>query len=359
MTTRSRASVPGIVMVPEWWGITKHIHDEAQKFAQQGYTAFIADMYGDGKTADNPKDAGALAGRRDEGPEGDGGTLQRRADQLGQHASVDPTRIGAVGYCFGGAVVLNMARAGADLAAVTGFHASLGLNTPAPAPGAVKAKILVLNGADDPFVKREEYESSRRTSTRRRLITGSSSIRARCTPSLIPKPPSSAKKFNLPLRVRCEGGPRGEGRGGEVLCRQPPEIAGFAKRRGVNRCCGGRPRGRSDKQEVSMTLFRDRERAFEQVFVHDEEARFRALARRNKLLGQWAAAQLGLAGDQADAYVNQISSSVVAAVVDEGLVEKLRADFQAGGVDQSDDRIGEKMSELMAVAMSQVRSSNW
>ena len=108
-----------------------------------------------------------------------------------------------------------------------------------------------------------------------------------------------------------------------------------------------------------MTLFRDRERAFEQVFVHDEEARFRALARRNKLLGQWAAAQLGLAGDQADAYVNQISSSVVAAVVDEGLVEKLRADFQAGGVDQSDDRIREKMSELMAVAMSQVRSSNW
>ena len=56
------AKRPGIVMVHEWWGITQHIHNEAQKFAQQGYTAFIADMYGDAKTADNPKDAGALSG---------------------------------------------------------------------------------------------------------------------------------------------------------------------------------------------------------------------------------------------------------------------------------------------------------
>ena len=83
-------------------------------------------------------------------------------DQLAKQTSVNPQRIGAVGYCFGGAVVLNMARAGADLAAVAGFHASLGLNTPAPAPGTIKAKILVLNGADDPFVKREQYDRSRR-----------------------------------------------------------------------------------------------------------------------------------------------------------------------------------------------------
>jgi dienelactone hydrolase len=53
---------PGIILVHEWWGITKHMHNEARRFAQKGYTAFIADMYGDAKTADNPKDAGALAG---------------------------------------------------------------------------------------------------------------------------------------------------------------------------------------------------------------------------------------------------------------------------------------------------------
>jgi hypothetical protein len=108
-----------------------------------------------------------------------------------------------------------------------------------------------------------------------------------------------------------------------------------------------------------MTLFEDRERAFEQMFVHDEEARFRALARRNKLLGQWAAAQLGLTGQKADAYVNEIGRSLVARVVDESLVEKLRADFEANGVNQSDEQIREKMSELMAAAVTQVRSSAW
>jgi hypothetical protein len=108
-----------------------------------------------------------------------------------------------------------------------------------------------------------------------------------------------------------------------------------------------------------MTLFNDRERAFEQMFVHDEEARFRALARRNKLLGQWAASKMGLSGDKAEAYVREISRSVVAAVVDESLVERLRADFEAGGVNESEAQIRVKMSELMAEAMNQVRSSTW
>src|SRR5262249_52216154 len=141
------AKRPGLVMVPEWWGITRHIHNEAHKFAQQGYTAFVADMYGDGKSADNPKDAGALMTSVMKDPAVMESRFNAARDQLTKQSSVNPQRIGAVGYCFGGAVVLNMARAGADLAAVAGFHASLSLNTPAPAPGAVKAKILVLNGA--------------------------------------------------------------------------------------------------------------------------------------------------------------------------------------------------------------------
>jgi len=108
-----------------------------------------------------------------------------------------------------------------------------------------------------------------------------------------------------------------------------------------------------------MTLFEARERAFEQMFVHDEEAQFRAVARRNKLLGQWAATQLGLTGQKADAYVNEISRSLVARVIDEGLVEKLQADFAANGVNQSDEQLREKMSELMAAAVTQVRASTW
>lgn len=196
----TQAKRPGIVMVHEWWGITEHIHNEARKFAEQGYTAFIADMYGDGKTADNPKDAGALSGSVMKNPK----VMEQRFDaareQLAKQASVNPQRIGAVGYCFGGAVVLNMARAGADLAAVAGFHASLGLNTPAPAAGTVKAKVLILNGADDPFVKREQYDALKKdfdaAKADYRIIEYPGAVHAFTNSEAT----ELGKKFNLPLR---------------------------------------------------------------------------------------------------------------------------------------------------------------
>jgi dienelactone hydrolase len=195
---------PGIVMVHEWWGITKYIHNEAQKFAQQGYTAFIADMYGDGKSADNPNDAGALATIVMKDPKVMEARFNAAQAQLSKHPSADPTHIGAVGYCFGGAVVLNMARAGADLDAVAGFHASLGLNTPAPAPGTVKAKILVLNGADDPFVKREEYEALKKdfdaAKAEYRVVQYPGAVHAFTNPEAT----ELGQKFNLPLRYDAQ-----------------------------------------------------------------------------------------------------------------------------------------------------------
>src|SRR3954469_19548139 len=116
---------PGMILVHEWWGITKHTPSEARRFAQQGYTAFIADMYGDAKTADNPKDATGLM----KSLMSDSAAVQARFDAapapLAKHASVDAKRVGASGYCMGGAVVLNMARGG-DLAGVAAFHPSLG-----------------------------------------------------------------------------------------------------------------------------------------------------------------------------------------------------------------------------------------
>ena len=191
---------PGIIMVHEWWGITKHIHNEAAKFAQQGYTAFIADMFGDAKTADNPKDAGALAGSVMKDPKVMQSRFNAAKSELAKHATVNPQRIGAVGYCFGGAVVLNMARTGADLAAVAGFHASLGLNTPAPAAGTVKAKILILNGADDPFVKREQYDALKKdfdaAKADYRIIEYPGAVHAFTNPEAT----ELGKKFNLPLR---------------------------------------------------------------------------------------------------------------------------------------------------------------
>ncbi|QRM31822.1 dienelactone hydrolase family protein [Microvirga sp. VF16] len=195
---------PGIVMVPEWWGITSHVRDEARKFAQQGYTAFVADMYGDGQTADNPKDADALATSVMKDPKVMEARFNAARSQLAGHASVDSTRIGAVGYCFGGAVVLNMARTGADLDAVAGFHASLGLNTPAPGPGVVKAKVLILNGADDPFVKREEYEALKKdldaAKAEYRIIEYPGAVHAFTNPEAT----EIGQKFNLPLRYDAQ-----------------------------------------------------------------------------------------------------------------------------------------------------------
>ena len=198
--TETTGKRPGIVMVHEWWGITKHMHNEASGFAREGYTVLIADMYGDAKTADNPKDAGALSSAVMKNPQ----TMESRFDaaraQLAKHPTVDPARIGAVGYCFGGAVVLNMARAGADLAGVAGFHASLGLNTPAPAPGTVKARILVLNGADDPFVKKEQYATFKgdldAAKADYKVIEYPGAVHAFTNPEAT----ALGQKFNLPLR---------------------------------------------------------------------------------------------------------------------------------------------------------------
>lgn len=194
------AKRPGIIMVHEWWGITPHIHDEARKYAQAGYTAFIADMYGDAKTADNPKDAGALAGGVMKDPKTMESRFNAARATLAKQASVNPQSIGAVGYCFGGAVVLNMARTGADLAAVAGFHASLGLNTAAPAPGTVKAKILILNGADDPFVKREQYDTLKKefdaAKADYRIIEYPGAVHAFTNPEAT----ALGEKFKLPLK---------------------------------------------------------------------------------------------------------------------------------------------------------------
>src|SRR5947199_2899214 len=162
-------------------------------------------MYGDARTADNPKDAGALSSSVMKNPKVMESRFKAAREQLVKQATVNPQRIGAVGYCFGGAVVLNMARAGADLAAVAGFHASLGLNTPAPAPGGIKANILVLNGADDPFVKREQYDALKKdfdaAKAHYRVIEYPGAVHAFTNPEAT----ELGKKFNLPLRYDTKG----------------------------------------------------------------------------------------------------------------------------------------------------------
>lgn len=105
-----------------------------------------------------------------------------------------------------------------------------------------------------------------------------------------------------------------------------------------------------------MNTMKDRETAFESKFALDEEMRFRATARRNKLLGLWAAEKLGKQGEAAETYAKAVVAADFEEVGDEDVFRKIRADFDAGGVNQSDHQIRRTMDELMAVAVEQVQA---
>lgn len=146
---------PGILVVHEWWGHDDYARNRARMLAELGYTALAVDMYGGGKKADHPDDARKFASEVKQNFSLAKTRFLAALALLQQHPTVDPKRIAAIGYCFGGGIVLEMARAGVDLGGVVSFHGSLSTANPAKA-GVVKAKVLVLNGADDPFVKAED-----------------------------------------------------------------------------------------------------------------------------------------------------------------------------------------------------------
>lgn len=149
---------PGILVVHEWWGHNDYARKRARLLAAMGYAALAVDMYGDGKQADHPKEAGEFAGEVSSNMEMATARFEAAMALLQQHAMVNPDRISAIGYCFGGGVVLQMARRGLDLDLVASFHGSLGTENRAGA-GDIKARLLVFNGGADPFVKPEQIEA--------------------------------------------------------------------------------------------------------------------------------------------------------------------------------------------------------
>lgn len=153
--TTAPARRPGVLVVPEWWGMNEYVQSRARQLAELGYVAFVADMYGGGKVTTDAKEAGSLAGAL----KGNRPELRKRAlaalEELRRRPQVDRERVGAIGYCFGGTTVLELARSGADVKGVVSFHG--GLDFPeAPTTGSVTARSLVLHGADDPMVPEEQ-----------------------------------------------------------------------------------------------------------------------------------------------------------------------------------------------------------
>jgi dienelactone hydrolase len=149
---------PGVLVVHEWWGHNEHARNQAKRLAQAGYVGFALDMYGKGKLATHPKDAEAFMKEATKDPAVMTARFNAALEQLKRNPHVDPEKIAAIGYCFGGAVVLGMARAGADLDAVVSFHGLLATQTPAE-KGKVKARVLVLTGSDDPMIPPEQVEA--------------------------------------------------------------------------------------------------------------------------------------------------------------------------------------------------------
>lgn len=147
---------PGVLVVHEWWGLNDYSRMRARMLAELGYVAFAIDMFGNGVVADNPTDAQKYATQIYSDPKL---LLQRfngGLETLRKNPLVKGKPIAAIGYCFGGSVVLNAAKMGADVTAVVSFHG--GLKGPVPEKGKLKAKILVCNGAADQSVSKEEAD---------------------------------------------------------------------------------------------------------------------------------------------------------------------------------------------------------
>lgn len=154
------APVPGVLMVPNWMGVTEHAIEKAKKVADDDYVVFVADMYGVGI---RPKDA-TEAGQAATFVRNDRPLMRARADLamktfLDQEAPLDSDHIAAIGFCFGGGTVLEYARSGVEIDAVVTFHADLMSPTLMTDSSAVKTKLLVLHGAADPFVPQSDVQA--------------------------------------------------------------------------------------------------------------------------------------------------------------------------------------------------------
>jgi dienelactone hydrolase len=147
---------PAILVVHEWWGLNDYTKKRARELAALGYISMALDMYGNGKTADNPDSAGKLSGYFHKHTDAAKARFDAALAKLKSYSQADGNKVAAIGYCFGGAVVLSAAKLGDSLSGVVSFHGNL--NVVPANKDLLKAKILVCHGADDKFVQQAEVD---------------------------------------------------------------------------------------------------------------------------------------------------------------------------------------------------------
>lgn len=193
---------PGILVVHEWWGHDEYTRERADMLAELGYVAIAVDMYGDGKQAAHPEDAMNFSSNVMGNFDSAKARFNAAIETLKSNPNVDTTQIGAIGYCFGGSVILSMANAGLDLKGVAAFHA--GLQLPVMPGDDLTSRVIVMNGADDPFVTAEQVENFtgalESAEADFQYINYESAVHAYTNP----RADSLGKKFELPLAYNAK-----------------------------------------------------------------------------------------------------------------------------------------------------------
>ncbi|MDX2051780.1 MAG: dienelactone hydrolase family protein [Polyangiaceae bacterium] len=189
---------PGILVVHEWWGQNEYARSRARQLAELGYVALAVDMYGDGKTTENPEEAGKLAGAATADLEITKQRFEAGRAVLASNPRLDAGKIAAIGYCFGGGVVLNMVRMGVPLDAIASFHGALKTQNPAR-PGSYHGKVLIETGGADPMVPQADVDAAKAE-----MLAAGADVEVNVYPGALhaftnPKATLLGKKFQLPI----------------------------------------------------------------------------------------------------------------------------------------------------------------
>ena len=194
---------PGILVVHEWWGHNDYARKRADMLAEMGYIALAVDMYGDGQQAAHPEDAQKFAMSVMGNLDAAKARFEAAMQTLEENENTDPEAIAAIGYCFGGSVVLSMANAGYDLDGVAAFHSGVQLPV-MPDASTLKAQVLVCNGADDPFISPESVDAFKQAmdqaEAKYKYIAYPGAVHAFTNPGA----DTLGQKFSLPLAYNQE-----------------------------------------------------------------------------------------------------------------------------------------------------------
>ncbi len=194
---------PGVLVVHDWWGLNDYARKRARMLAERGYTAMALDMFGDGKQAQHPDDAQKFVGEVMKTEGAAKARFEAALELLKKEPGVDPDKVGAIGYCFGGGVVLNMARIGEPLKVVLSFHGPVATDHPAET-GKVEARIASFTGQEDPMIPMADvaaFRTEMKTAGVKALIVTYPGAKHSFTN---PDATRYGKEFNLPLAYNAK-----------------------------------------------------------------------------------------------------------------------------------------------------------